>query len=142
MRALQNYWLFFTASAQWSRTIGVTDVRNLCQNSNLGRRCRTYLCSKKRMKKKKIIFSTSGGTPAMRFLTYIIDHFGDEEIEHIAAQIAAMCRKAELTIRAVLEDGLTALHGNTAKSIVIDAGTMELTGENLSVVNKTIIIAQ
>ena len=92
------------------------------------------------MKKKKIIFSTSGGTPAMRFLTCIIDHFGNEEIEHIAAQIAAMCSNTALTIKVTIEDGLTVLHGSTAKSIVINAGTMELAGENLAVENNTIII--
>ena len=96
--------------------------------------------AKKRMKKKKIIFSTSGGTPAMRFLTCIIDHFGNEEIEHIAAQIAAMCSNTALTIKVTIEDGLTVLHGSTAKSIVINAGTMELAGENLAVENNTIII--
>ena len=78
----------------------------------------------------------------MRFLTGIIDHFGNEEIEHIAAQIAAMCRNTALTIKAVSEGGLTVLHGSTAKSIIINGSTMELTGENLTIENNTIIIEE
>ena len=48
------------------------------------------------MKKKKIIFSSSGGTPAMKLLMCLIEHFGEAEIGHIAAQIAATCRNTSI----------------------------------------------
>ena len=43
------------------------------------------------MKKKKIVFSSSGGTPAMQLLIHFVDNFGKYDIERIAAEIAAMC---------------------------------------------------
>lgn len=96
----------------------------------------------KKMKKKKIIFSTSGGTPAMRFLACIIDHFGHDGIEQIAAQIAATCRKSPLTITVQFEDGIPSFYGSTAKSIGINADTLELSGENLNVEDSTLSINQ
>ena len=111
----------------------------MCQISNLRRPCKAIFAAKK-MKRKKIIFSSSGGTPAMRLLTFLIDHFGNEDIEHIAAQIAATCRMSKLAITAVTESDITTLHGSTAKSIIVNACTLELAGENIKVENGTMII--
>ena len=93
------------------------------------------------MKRKKIIFSSSGGTPAMRLLTSLIDHFGDEDIEHIAAQIAATCRNCILGIAVSFEGNIPVFYGSTAMSIAINETTLELTGENLKVENGIVSIS-
>ena len=112
----------------------------MCQMSNLRRPCKAIFAAKK-MKRKKIIFSSSGGTPAMRLLTFLIDHFGNEDIEHIAAQIAAKCRNCILGITVSFEDNIPVFHGSTAMSIAINETTLELTGENLKVENGIVSIS-
>ena len=94
----------------------------------------------KKMKKKKIIFSSSGGTPAMKFIIDLFEQFGHEDITRIAAQIAATCSKSRVTVTALLYGGILELQGNTAKSIERLSDTVLLQGENLSVENNTLCI--
>lgn len=91
------------------------------------------------MRKKKIIFSSSGGTPAMKFLQEITEYFGEEDIELIAARIAATCMKSRIVITATANGGIAELSGNTAKCIIMNAeNTLELESENITV-NGTVL---
>ena len=85
------------------------------------------------MKKKKIIFSSSGGAPAIELLRCLIRGFGNNDISHIAAQIAATCRKAALRVWFTFEGELPELHGSTAESISTSSDTLQLKAENVSV---------
>lgn len=85
------------------------------------------------MRKKKIIFSSSGGTPAMKFLQEITEYFGEEDIELIAARIAATCMKSSIIITATANSDTLELSGNTAKCIIMSAeNTLELESENIT----------
>lgn len=91
------------------------------------------------MRKKKIIFSSSGGTPAMKFLKEITEYFGEEDIDRIAARIAAACMKSSIIITATANSGTLELSGNTAKCIIMNAGnTLELESDNITV-NGTVL---
>ena len=92
------------------------------------------------MKKKKIIFSSSGGIPAMKFIVELFEQFGHEDITQIAAQIAAGCYKSRVTVTAHLYDGVLKLQGNTAKNVKSSSDTVLLQGDNLSVGNSTLCI--
>ena len=92
------------------------------------------------MKKKKIIFSSSGGTPAMKLLMCLIEHFGEAEIGHIAAQIAATCRNTSIKVWATFDDETPELHGSTAKCINVNGETLALNGENVFVKDYIIYI--
>ena len=94
------------------------------------------------MKKKKIIFSSSGGTPAMKLLRCLIENFGCDDIEHVAAQIAATCRKTALVVWTSMSDGIHEFHGSTAKSIDVSSGTLILSGENIATENNILYIHQ
>lgn len=94
------------------------------------------------MKKKKIIFSSSGGTPAMKLLRCLIENFGNADIEHVAAQIAATCRKTALVVWTSMSDGIHEFHGSTAKSIDVSSGTLILSGENIAAENNILYIHQ
>lgn len=93
----------------------------------------------KKMRKKKIIFSSSGGTPAMKFLLDITEHFGEDDVELIAARIAATCMKSRIVITATAYGGIAELYGNTAKCVKMSAeNTMELESDNITV-NGTVL---
>lgn len=93
----------------------------------------------KKMRKKKIIFSSSGGTPAMKFLLDITEHFGENDVELIAARIAATCMKSRIVITATADGGVAELYGNTAKCVKMSAeNTMELESDNITV-NGTVL---
>ena len=94
------------------------------------------------MKKNKIIFSTSGGAPALRLLTELFDYFGHDDISRMAAQIAAACRKARTEIIATENEEGWAFEGNTAKSILFEGDTIVLDADNVSIENNVLIISQ
>ncbi|MBQ8695169.1 MAG: hypothetical protein IJ513_05945 [Bacteroidaceae bacterium] len=83
------------------------------------------------MKKKKIIFSSSGGTPAMKLLMRLIENFGESEIGHIAAQIAATCRNTVIKVWMTFDSETPELHGSTAKCVNVNGGILVLEGENV-----------
>lgn len=76
----------------------------------------------------------------MKLLTCLIENFGDAEIGHIAAQIAATCRKTAINVWLLFNDGLPELYGSTAKNIGIHSGTLTIEGENISVKDYIIYI--
>lgn len=91
------------------------------------------------MRKKKIIFSSSGGTPAMKFLQEITEYFGEEGIDRIAARIAATCMKSSIIITATANGGIAELYGNTAKCVIMNTNcTVELESDNITV-NGTVL---
>lgn len=93
----------------------------------------------KKMRKKKIIFSSSGGTPAMKFLLDITEYFGEDDINRIAARIAATCMKSRIVITATANGGIAELYGNTAKCVIVNTnGTVELESDNITV-NGTVL---
>ena len=92
------------------------------------------------MKRKRITFSSSGGTPAMAFLTYLTENFGAEEIELIAARIAAACRGTRLIVEASFDDGTMVLSGNTATRVGVKESVLMLSGENIGTEEGTITI--
>ena len=92
------------------------------------------------MKKKKIVFSSSGGAPAMNFLLRIFDNFGSSDVERIAAQIAATCRDARLLVTASNENGALELCGNTAMIVRLDNDAVALYADNVAIEDDTLII--
>ncbi|MBQ2807897.1 MAG: hypothetical protein IJF06_02210 [Bacteroidaceae bacterium] len=92
------------------------------------------------MKKKKIVFSSSGGKPAMLFLRHITECFGTDEICHIAKMIAMACRETNFHVSAMLcEEGIE-LKGTPPACVEYDGGTIAITAANTRVENTTLII--
>lgn len=94
----------------------------------------------KKMKKKKIVFSSSGGTPAMQFLLYLIESFGNSNIENIAKMIAATCNKNNVT--ATVVGNRVEFIGDGTGSVKELDGTIVFAATNIKVENNTLIIVK
>ncbi|MBR3976300.1 MAG: hypothetical protein IKJ95_00550 [Bacteroidaceae bacterium] len=92
------------------------------------------------MKKKKITFSSSGGTPAMVLFNSLIEQFGKNDIERIAAQIAACCSTAEVLVNCINNSEGILLQGNTAKALCFSDGILTFNADNVSIRENTLII--
>lgn len=92
------------------------------------------------MKRKRVIFSSSGGTPAMMFVTRLLAHFGDGNIESAAARIAAACRRTPFLIEASVNGTILQLEGSTALEATVNGTAALIWGENIETYDKTIII--
>lgn len=103
-----------------------------------------YLCTKQKstkgMKRKRVIFSSSGGTPAMMFVTRLLAHFGNGNIESAAARIAAACRRTPFLIEASVNGTILQLEGSTALGATVNGTAALIWGENIETYDKTIII--
>lgn len=113
--------------------------RALCYFSNLWLAKSAYICTKN-MKKKKIVFSSSGGSPAMVLLNRIMSAFGSNDIDTIAARIAATCRTTPLLIETFMSDRCVELKGNTADCIDVENDILRIDSENIKVDEDTLII--
>ena len=76
----------------------------------------------------------------MKLLMCLIEHFGEAEIGHIAAQIAATCRNTSIKVWATFDSETPELHGSTAKCINVNGETLALNGENVFVKDYIIYI--
>jgi hypothetical protein len=92
------------------------------------------------MKKKRVVFSSSGGAPAMILMNRIMEAFGSDEIETIAARIAATCRTTPVIITPTLKEEYMELKGNTANCISVNNDIILIKSENIKVSEKTLII--
>lgn len=83
--------------------------------------------------KKKIIFSSSSGSPAALFINNIKMLFGSDNIELIASKIASSCMNTEIRIEHALQGETLSLIGSNALCIRIAGSTLELTAENINI---------
>lgn len=93
------------------------------------------------MKKKKIVFSSSGGTPAMQLLMHLVDNFGKYDIERIAAEIAAMCRGTRIIVTASCVGNVLVLNGNTAMCLRLLDDTVAFDADNVSGEENVLVIS-
>ncbi len=92
------------------------------------------------MRKKKITFSSSGGGLAMRFMSSLMNEFGNCDIERVASQIAAACSNTPVAVTATLYGGYTELKGNTATCLKIERDTLSIVADNAGFENGTLTI--
>lgn len=92
------------------------------------------------MKKKKIVFSSSGGTPAMQLLLHLVENFGNDNIGRIAAQIAAVCSKECVLVTASYINGVLVVNGNTAMSVRNLGDCVAFAADNVTADDSTLII--
>ena len=100
----------------------------------------TLIFAEKIMRKKKIVFSTSGGNPATHFISRLMAAFGENEIGTIASRIAATCRTTPIRAGISITEGEHELRGNTADCVNVDNGTLNIGAENIEVIESTLII--
>ena len=95
----------------------------------------------KKMRKKKIVFSSSGGTPAMQLLMHLVDNFGKYDIERIAAEIAAMCRGTRIIVTASCTENVLVLNGNTAMCLRLLGDTVAFDADNVTREENVLVIS-
>ena len=93
------------------------------------------------MKKKKIVFSSSGGTPAMQLLMHLTENFGSNDIERIAAEIAAMCRGTRIIVTASCTENVLVLNGNTAMCLRLLGDTVAFDADNVTREENVLVIS-
>lgn len=91
------------------------------------------------MKKKKIIFSTSGGTPAMQFMLHILEEFKCDDIGHIARLIAIACNEMNFVVNATNYDNSIELKGTPPTCIRLEGNCIYLMAANIRTDNNTLI---
>ena len=92
-----------------------------------------YICRKTNGMKKKIIFSSSNGSPAMAFLNSIKQLFGSNDLELIASKIASSCMNTAIRIEYQFKDGILKLTGSNALCIRTDRSTLTLKADNVGI---------
>ena len=97
--------------------------------------------AKKIMRKKKIVLSSSGGNPAMHFIRRLMVAFGEDNIDTIAARIAATCRTTPILAIISMTDNDLELKGNTADCIQVENRSLNIEAENILVTGTTLIIS-
>lgn len=70
----------------------------------------------------------------------LIEQFGNNDIERIAAQIAACCSAAQVRIIHKNNDEAIELQGNTAKALCFSDGILTFNADNVSVRENTLTI--
>ena len=93
------------------------------------------------MRKKKIVLSSSGGNPAMHFIRRLMVVFGEDNIDTIAARIAATCRTTPILAIISMTDNDLELKGNTADCIQVENRSLNIEAENILVTGTTLIIS-
>lgn len=91
------------------------------------------------MKKKKVIFSTSGGTPAMQFMLHILEEFKCDDIGHIARLIAIACNEMNFVVIATNYDNSIELKGTPPACIRQEGNILYLVAANIRTDNNTLI---
>lgn len=92
------------------------------------------------MKKKRVVFSSSGGGTTMALMNKLMEAFGSDEIEIITSRIAATCRTTPVIITPTLEEEYMELKGNTANCIDVENDMLHIRSENIKVSGNTLII--
>lgn len=101
------------------------------------RLCATFAEKTNRMK-KKIIFSSSNGSPAMIFLNNIKELFGSNDLELIASKIASTCMNTDIRIEHGFKNGIMEIVGSNALCIRVTGNTLVLKADNITVMKETL----
>lgn len=103
------------------------------------RLCATFAEKTDRMK-KKIIFSSSNGSPAMTFLNNIKELFGSNDLELIASKIASSCMNTAIRIEYIFDGGVLKLIGSNALCIRRAGNILALKADNARAKDGVLII--
>ena len=90
--------------------------------------------------KKKIIFSSSNGSPAMTFLNNIKELFGSNDLELIASKIASSCMNTAIRIEYIFDGGVLKLIGSNALCIRRAGNILALKADNARAKDGVLII--